>query len=73
MTTKSNGNPIFPSSIPLQGENQEMWVHLGEESQITTIVLMETMQQLKADVARLRDETEQLMRDEERIIKILTD
>jgi len=49
-----------------------MLIQLGEESQATTM-LMEIVQKLKETVVRLRENNEQLMRDQERIIKSLTD
>lgn len=42
--------------------NPEMWVQIGEESWNTNIVILETIQELKNKMAKLRADSERLMK-----------
>jgi len=50
-----------------------MWVQLGNDTPNATSMLMETVQQLKEEVAKLKVDNEIFLRDQERIIKSLID
>ena len=38
------------------GDNPELWVQLGEETRITNLAILETVQELKNEMARLRED-----------------
>lgn len=48
-----------PASFP--ETNPEVWVQLGEEPRNTNVTILETMQDLKGEMARLREDNERLM------------
>ena len=60
-----------PSSNPR--ENPELWVQLGEETRSTNLAILETVQELKNEIARLREDNARLIVEQERILKSLSD
>lgn len=77
MRRGSRNTPLVRPSIglgpiPSAVVNPKMWVQLGEDSQNPTIMLLETIQQLKNEIANMRVDNEWLMRDQERIMKSLS-
>eukprot|EP00253_Pinus_taeda_P013044 PITA_13044 len=58
-------------SIPR--ENLELWVQLGAETRSTNLAILETVQELKREMARLREDNTRLTVEQERILKILSD
>lgn len=53
--------------------NPELWVQLGEEAKNTNEVILETVQELKNEMARLREDNARLTMEQERILKSLFD
>ena len=49
--------------------NPELWVQLGEEARITNQAILETVQELKNEMARLREDNARLTIEQERILK----
>ena len=58
-------------SIPR--ENPELWVQLGAETRSTNLAILETVQELKREMARLREDNARLTVEHERILKSLSD
>eukprot|EP00253_Pinus_taeda_P012199 PITA_12199 len=58
-------------SIPR--ENPELWVHLGAETHSTNLAILETVQELKREMERLREDNARLTVEQERILKSLSD
>eukprot|EP00253_Pinus_taeda_P010864 PITA_10864 len=54
-------------------ENPELWVQLGEETRSTNLAILETIQELKNEMARLREDNARLTVEQERILKSLSD
>jgi len=54
-------------------ENPELWVQLGEETRSTNLSILETVQELKNEMARLREDNTHLTVEQERILKSLSD
>lgn len=54
-------------------ENPELWVQLGEETRSTNLAILETVQELKNEMARLREDNARLTAEQERILKSLSD
>ena len=50
-----------------------MWVQLGEETRSTNLAILETVQELKNEMARLREDNARLTMEQERILKSLSD
>lgn len=57
----------------MEGTNPKLWVQLESESHNRVVAIMETIQQLEEKMATLRAENECLVREQEHIIKSLTD
>jgi len=55
------------------GYNPELWVQLGEETRITNLAILEIVQELKNEMARLREDNARLTVELERILKSLSD
>jgi len=55
------------------GDNPELWVQLGEETRSTNLAILETVQELKNEMARLREDNARLTMEQERILKSLSD
>ena len=60
-----------PGSNPQ--ENPELWVQLGEATRSTNLEILETVQELKNEMARLREDNALLTVEQERILKSLSD
>lgn len=65
--------PVGFGSTPFVGPNLEMWILLENESRNTNALLLETVQQLKTEIVNLRADNGCLMREQEQIMKSLTD
>eukprot|EP00253_Pinus_taeda_P018243 PITA_18243 len=61
-----------PDRPGLEG-NPELWVQLGEEARITNQAILETVQELKNEMARLREDNARLTMEQERILKSLSE
>eukprot|EP00253_Pinus_taeda_P028202 PITA_28202 len=55
------------------GDNAELWMQLGEETRSTNLAILETVQELKNEMARLRADNARLTMEQERILKSLSD
>eukprot|EP00253_Pinus_taeda_P001671 PITA_01671 len=53
--------------------NPELWVQLGEEARVTNQAILETVQELKNGMARLREDNARITMEQERILKSLSD
>ena len=53
--------------------NPELWVQLGEEGHNTDLAILRTVQELKDEMARLREDNARLNMEQERILKSLSD
>ena len=53
--------------------NPELWVQLGEEARNTNLAILEIVQELKNEIARLREDNTRITMEEERILKSLSD
>lgn len=53
--------------------NHEIWVQLGEETHNTKLTILETVHELKNEMARLRDDNTILTLEQEKILKSLSD
>ena len=58
-------------NVPL--ENPELWIQLSEETRSTNFAILETVQELKNEMARLREDNARLTVEQERILKSLLD
>eukprot|EP00253_Pinus_taeda_P031271 PITA_31271 len=65
--------PVMGQGMPGSENNPELWVQLGEEARITNQAILETVQELKNDMARLREDNARLTMEQERILKSLSD
>lgn len=54
-------------------ENAELWVQLGEATRSTNLAILETVQELKNEMARLWEDNARLTVEQERILKSLSD
>ena len=54
-------------------ENPELCVQLGEETRSTNVAILETVQELKNEMKRLREDDARLTVEHERILKSLSD
>eukprot|EP00253_Pinus_taeda_P028842 PITA_28842 len=68
-TDNTTRRPDMPG---LEG-NPELWVQLGEEARITNQAILETVQELKNEMARLREDNARLTMEQERILKSLSE
>lgn len=55
------------------GNYPDLWVQLGEETRNTNMAILETIQELKNEMARLREDKARLTMEQERILKSLFD
>eukprot|EP00253_Pinus_taeda_P018132 PITA_18132 len=53
--------------------NPKLWVQLGEEARVINQAILETVQELKNEMARLREDNARLTMEQERILKSLSD
>eukprot|EP00253_Pinus_taeda_P018941 PITA_18941 len=53
-------------------ENPELWIQLGAETCSTNLAILQTVQELKSEMARLREDNAQLTVEQERILKTLS-
>lgn len=65
--------PVIGQGITGAENNPELWVQLGEEARITNQAILETVQELKNEMARLREDNARLTIEQERILKSLSD
>eukprot|EP00253_Pinus_taeda_P006325 PITA_06325 len=63
--------PMIGQGIPGPENNPELWVQLGEEARSTNQAILETVQELKNEMARLREDNARLTMEQERILKSL--
>ena len=54
-------------------DNPELWVQLGEETRSTNLAILETVQDLKNEMARLQEDNARLTMEQERILKSLSE
>eukprot|EP00253_Pinus_taeda_P018663 PITA_18663 len=65
--------PVMGQGIPGPENNPELWVQLGEEARVTNQAILEIVQELKNEMARLREDNARLTMEQERILKSLSD
>eukprot|EP00253_Pinus_taeda_P015904 PITA_15904 len=65
--------PVMGQNMTGGDNNPELWVQLGEEVRITNQAILETVQELKNEMARLREDNARLTMEQERILKSLSD
>eukprot|EP00253_Pinus_taeda_P007271 PITA_07271 len=65
--------PVMGQNMTSGDNNPELWVQLGEEARITNQAILETVQELKNEMARLREDNARLTIEQERILKSLSD
>eukprot|EP00253_Pinus_taeda_P013893 PITA_13893 len=65
--------PVMGQGAPGPENNLELWVQLGEEAIVTNQAILETVQELKNEMARLREDNARLTMEQERILKSLSD
>eukprot|EP00253_Pinus_taeda_P030851 PITA_30851 len=65
--------PAMGQGLPGPENNPELWVQLGEEARVTNQAILETVQELKNEMARLREDNARLTMEQERILKSLSD
>ena len=53
--------------------NEGVWVQLGAETRSTNQAILQTVQELKGEMARLREDNARLTVEQERILKSLSD
>ena len=68
-----HGNVDIPDSVTHPQGNPEIWVQLREEARSTNLTILETVQELKNEMARLREDNTRLTMEQERILKSLSD
>eukprot|EP00253_Pinus_taeda_P029659 PITA_29659 len=54
------------------GDNAKLWVQLGEETRSTNLAILETVQELKNEMARFQEDNARLTMEQERILKSLS-
>eukprot|EP00253_Pinus_taeda_P012458 PITA_12458 len=59
--------------VPGPENNPELWVQLGEEAKVTNQAILEMVQELKNEMARLWEDNARLTMEQERILKSLSD
>eukprot|EP00253_Pinus_taeda_P006899 PITA_06899 len=65
--------PVMGQGVPGPENNPELWVQLGEEARVTNQAILETAQELKNEMARLREDNARITMEQERILKSLSD
>eukprot|EP00253_Pinus_taeda_P011891 PITA_11891 len=65
--------PVMGQGVPGPENNPELWVQLGEEARVTNQAILETVQELKNEMARLREDNARITLEQERILKSLSD
>jgi len=68
---RSPGPPNLPETVYVNA-NPDIWMHLGEESSQANVVLLKTVQQLRAEMTNLRSDNEWLQLEHERILRSLS-
>eukprot|EP00253_Pinus_taeda_P019720 PITA_19720 len=53
-------------------ENPELWIQLGAETRSTNLAILQTVQELKSEMARLREDNARLTEEQERILRSLS-
>ena len=56
-----------------QEGNPKVWVQLDDEPRNTNLDIMVTIQELKDEMARLQEDNQRLMQEQEKIMKSLSD
>eukprot|EP00253_Pinus_taeda_P009062 PITA_09062 len=69
----TNQRPVVGQGISGPEHNPELWVQLGEEARSTNQAILETVQELKNEMARLREDNARLTMEQERILKSLSE
>lgn len=59
--------------VPSLENNPDLWLQLGEEARNTNQAILEIVQELKNEMARLREDNARLTMEQERILKSLSD
>ena len=54
-------------------ENPELWIQLGAETRSTNLAILQTVQELKDEMAHLREDNARLTVEQERILKSLSE
>eukprot|EP00253_Pinus_taeda_P011976 PITA_11976 len=65
--------PVAGPGVPGFENNPKLWVQLGEETRTTNQAILETVQELKNEMARLREDNARLTMEQERILKSLSE
>eukprot|EP00253_Pinus_taeda_P017453 PITA_17453 len=65
--------PVMGQGMTGADNNPELWVQLGEEARSTNQAILEIVQELKNEMARLREDNARLTIEQERILKSLSD
>eukprot|EP00253_Pinus_taeda_P021183 PITA_21183 len=65
--------PVMGQGATGAENNPELWVQLGEEARVTNQAILENVQELKNEMARLREDNARLTMEQERILKSLSD
>eukprot|EP00253_Pinus_taeda_P012064 PITA_12064 len=65
--------PVMGQGMTGTDNNPELWVQLGEEARSTNQAILETVQELENEMARLREDNARLTIEQERILKSLSD
>eukprot|EP00253_Pinus_taeda_P016846 PITA_16846 len=65
--------PVAGPGVPGFENNPELWVQLGGETRTTNQAILETVQELKNEMARLREDNARLTMEQERILKSLSE
>lgn len=73
MSSAPHRNVDRPDNITHPQGNPKIWVQLGEEARNTNLTILETVQELKNKMARLREDNARLTMEQERILKSLSD
>lgn len=68
-----HGNLDRPDNVSHPQGNPEIWVQLGEEGRNTDLAILRTIQELKDEMACLREDNARLNMEQERILKSLSD
>ena len=62
----------MPGAVGIPQENAELWVQLGAETRSTNLAILQNIQELKSEMARLREDNARLTVEQERILKSLS-
>ena len=63
----------MPGTGSIPADNAGMWVQLGAETHSTNQAILQTVQELKGEMARLREDNARLTMEQERILKSLSE